>query len=482
MKTHKKQVVGNHPNTFSTTETSCNLTSDFWNNFFETVWEKKTFVKKIGFVTPPISPEDLFKVAVDMSDLHLDLYHGQNIRDGLGIRMTLDGKQLMHDYGHLLPKLTDGDFGGYRKRINRIFPGVSFVFQIDEIAMPSSMKVWTQDFLKGLYRSSGVMSTGHVWMFFFGDYSVTPKYGVHDHVTSTFSESGFYFPLVGKKEILTWTPSYANENTRLKGTLNFDDHLDASTSLLAESNGMMYWPSNRWHVGSSGGGDVSVAFGYRTLSDIYPMFLYSLADLGMFYPYLSFSIRAKLCKTIESFLLLKHIILLKCSARARENQVLNLPINPDDLQGCAKELPEGIKKLGRRANLRRYFGDHIEKVLSIFWLYHLSNLGVDSPNVAFSPLDLKPELQITKSPGVVLLWRQVDSETIILVADRYALEMPVSFSPMVEFVATRQVGQEAYYKELVDSVSTKKIPLQELEKQLVSLLTFLGESGTYTDS
>ncbi|MFT6044429.1 MAG: hypothetical protein ACI9WC_000126 [Arenicella sp.] len=461
----------------SNVEHHCGLTEKFWDKFVASVWEKETFVERKNFVTPPISEQELFECVVDMGIKHCQVSDvgGENS----DVRIYVGATEIKKNFAPIFPKLSDGDFAGYSKRVSKAVGGQSFSFVIDEIVMPESLKIWTHSFLKGMYRPLKSMSNGHMWSIFFGDYSTTP-YGVHDHSSQIYSESAFYFPIAGKKEMATWRPSYVNENPKLKWAHDCSEHLHEATRLLAEPGGMMYWPSDRWHIGSSKGGDVSIVLAVRAFTDIYPMFLHSIVNLDALSAYKPSGIRAKLLQFSESLLFLKHMALLKYSARARQNQVRDLPFDPDDLQGSARDIPEDLIKLGARFNIGLYFGKNIEKVLSIFWLYHLTNLGVESLNSPMSPICVKPSLKITKCPSAVLLWRHVDSDTIILMAGRHAHEIPAAYLLMVQFVAATQIGQEVLYNELVDSVAQQNISPHQLEKQLERLLNFLGEAGVFT--
>lgn len=456
----------------------CNLTSEFWNEFSKSTWEQKTFVKRNNFVTPPISEEELFQCVVDMSARYLKKSDVTEVAQVGELRVFVAGTQITQDNSHLLPKESDENFSGYSKRMEEILDGKQFAFVIDGLAMPKNMKIWTRQFIKGMYRPLGTISHGHFWSIFFGNYTTTP-FGVHVDSNLITAEGAFYFPLVGEKEMTTWKPSYVKENPDLNKSHDYSKHLEASTRLRAEAGGMLYWPSNRWHVGSSKGGDVSIVLGVKGFSDVYCDFIDLVMSSNMLSKYKPSGIRKWICPFFEFFLLLGHIKFLKHSNKARNNQVRNLPCDVDDLQGSAHEIPEGLKKIGRRLNLRLYFGKNIKKVISLFWLLHLTNLGVGSPNVPFPAIAYKPKLRIQKSEAVVLLWRQVDDKTIMFVADRYVHEISTQFISAVKAIADINLGQEFECDNLIDLMSVEGVSSQNVKQEVEDLLGFLGKSGAF---
>ncbi|MFT6044428.1 MAG: hypothetical protein ACI9WC_000125 [Arenicella sp.] len=452
------------------------LTLGFWKNFAESVWEKDTFVKTKDFLAPPISAEELFKCVVEMSIQHcLTRDAGGDQND---IRIYLESVEARKDYDHLLPKLSDSDFDGYSHRIRQDLHGRTFVFVIDQITMPKSLKIWTNNFLKGMYRPLGAISHANYWSISFGDYSTSPD-GVCNHSNALFSEGAFCFPIIGEKNVTVWDPAYVRDNPEVKGSRHYIKHIQEATHLSAGPGGMMYWPSDRWHTESSEGGDISMVLSVRGFSDVYLEFLGSITDLPMLFSYKPSGLRKWVCHFIEAFLLVAHVLLIKFSERARQNQIRSLPCDVDDLQASAQEIPEGLRKIGSRLNVRFYFGKNIEKALSAFWLFHLTNLGAESQNDPFPPIKLMPKLRIRRSAEIVLLWRQVDNKTLLLVADRYVHEIPSQFLPLIKYIAGIEVEQEIVYDNLVDLSSGIDCSPQESEDELSLLLKFLGESGTF---
>lgn len=483
MKTDIMQDTKTFSTEHSSPAISSGLTTDFWSKFSKSVWEKNTFVKRNNFVTPPISEPELFKCVVDMCVRHQKIMDETDAEQPWEIRIYVAGKEVAgkknsDDTKHLFPQASDESFSGYSKRMSEVLDGQSFVFVMDSIPMPENMKMWTNDFLKGMYRPLGSISQGHFWSLFFGDYVSTP-FGVHDHASLLTSEAAFYFPITGEKEMTTWKPSYIKENPDLDSSQDFDKHLEASTQLRAEAGGMMYWPSDRWHIGSSKGGDVSIVLAVKSFSDVYFDFIDFAMNGNMISKYEPSGIKKWLYSKIEKVLFGLHLFGLIGSEEARNNQSRNLPCDINDLQGSAHELPEAIKKIGRRPNVRRYFGNNVEKVLSAFWLLQLSNLGVESPNEPFPAISYVPKLRIQKTGSVVLLWRQVDSKDIILVADRYAHEMPLQFKSVVEAIANVKAGEECEYDDLVALMSGQDASSQDTQQEAEKLLNFLSTSGAF---
>lgn len=448
--------------------------SNFWGFFIKNNWEKKEFSQNNQLASLPISEENLFDILVAMSDEQMTGFE----RDGylcndIRLYMGDNTQKLNVGYFHLYPKKEDVNFTSYCNRVQQKLEGEEFSLVADTITMTPAMKAWSKEFLKGMYRPLKEISFGHLWSIFYGNYSTT-SYGVHDHNDILAAESAFYFPITGKKKMLTWHPSYVEKNPELKRSRDYSRHESASTVVSAESGGMMYWPSDRWHIGSSVGGDVSIVLGVRSFTDGYTIFANAFLD-GLFDAYIRSDTLGRYGKKWGVLFFWARRKWLGFSKKIREKQIRSFPFDPDNLQGCASVLPDDVKKVGRPFSF--VFGNDFEKVLSLFWLIHLSTLGLNCYEKSLPAFAPSPNLKIRRHLGVILLWRQVDTETILIVSDMFSCEAPVSLLPIIKVIANISEEEEIAYVGLVEK--TKEITTEPLEDALNKFVSFLVESRCF---
>jgi hypothetical protein len=457
----------------------CGLAPDFWHEFSQVVWEKETFVKASKFITPPISEGDLYRCVVDMCDEHRDIYSRLGERDSR-VRIYIAGIEQESNYFHILPNVKDKNFETYSRRVSRELGGIAFALTIDCISMPVELKAWTHDFLKGMYQPIRKISRGHFWSIFFGDYLTTP-YGVHDHSNNVLSEfeSGIYFPIRGMKKMEIWHPFYVNLHPEIKGSHNYKEHKEASTTLTAEPGGMIYWPSDRWHIGSSASGEVSIVLAVKVSKNVYASFIdeYFMSDL--FSSYTHSACRTIICEIIERLLYRIHIFFLSHSTRLRKSQISELHFDPNDLQGSAAVIPDAIRKIGKRSNIRLLFGRNVERALTAFWLIHLTTLGVLSFNKPDVEINYSQNLRIVRNPGVPIIWRQVDATTIIVAADRYCHEISILFLTLIKYIANVEEGRELCVDKLMHLIEKQQTCFGNIQAIRNNLLIFLGRSGAF---
>ncbi|NJO94483.1 MAG: hypothetical protein HC820_09425 [Hydrococcus sp. RM1_1_31] len=204
---------------------------------------------KNSFIDPPITADKLFSIIIN----------DFNIKNNslVAKRFYLERNKQKLEESDFYPKLEDGSFISYNRRINSLCDGKEYVLIIDGLLVNSSLWNWTYKFLQNLYNSLGHLNYGHSYSIFYGNYSKTP-FGVHDHnYPGEPTQSAFYFPIEGSKSMRIWTPEIVKRNKKLRGSIQYEEFIEDSTLLEAEAGGMLYWPSDRWHIGDSKGGDVS---------------------------------------------------------------------------------------------------------------------------------------------------------------------------------------------------------------------------------
>lgn len=450
------------------------LSPAFWRNFVSNNWEKRTFAQSRQLTAVPITSDELFDTMVTMSKEHEE----QGVYD---IRMYVEGEEVESDYYRLLPKASDKGFSEYRSRVIEAIDGKEFALVADCIEMPTSLRVWTYSFLKGMYGPLKGISTGHFWSIFFGSYTTTP-YGVHDHTESVFAESAFYFPLRGKKEMRTWESSYVERNPEIKGSKDYQVYEHASDLLSAQQGGMMYWPSDRWHVGSSKGGDVSIVLAVKTFADVFAFMCFSIIS-GSYDSYFHSKIKRRFAKVMAQLYMMYQLCSIKMSKRARRRQIRNLPFDPENLQSSAENVPE---RLSRLKPLFFFLGRNTERVFARFWLLHLTLLGMEpSYSTKKVPSTKTPQnLVITRNEGIPILWTQLNQDLIMVAANESTCELPVSLIAVVKRLANSSDGQKFTYQGLMNMEQLEGADQSELDsivKHRCALVNFLGASGAFRD-
>lgn len=448
--------------------------SEFWDFFIKNNWEKNEFSQNDQLISPPLSEDHLFDILVAMSDEQITAFERYGyICNAVRLYIGDNTRELNSGYFHLYPKKEDVNFRSYYDRVQQNLGEEEFALVVDVITMSPALKAWSKEFLKSMYRPLKAISFGHLWSIFYGNYSTT-SYGVHDHNDVVAAESAFYFPITGKKKMLTWHPDYVKQNPELKQSRNYSKHESASTVVSAESRGMMYWPSDRWHIGSSVGGDVSIVLGVRSFTDGYIIFAHAFLD-GLFDAYVRSDTLGRYGKKWGKLFFWVRKKWLRFSKKSREKQIRSFPFDPDNIQACTSALPVDVKKVGKPFSF--VFGDNFEKVLSLFWLIHLSTLGLDCYEKNLPAFTPSLSLKMRRHLGVILLWRQVDIKTILIVSDMFSCEAPVFLLPIIKIIASTSENEEVVYAELVEK--TKEITTEPFEEALSNLVSFLVESRCF---
>lgn len=440
----------------------------FWDLFSNSIWEKSTFSQKVDFISSPLSECELFNLVVEICN---DYIAGRD--SSTGVRFYVNGVEPKFKFAHLLPSSNDYRFFNYKERLRQELDGQSFVLIIDGLTMTPKLKSWTNNFLISVYRPIKKMNLGHFWSFFFGDYSSTP-FGVHEHSDEKGSESAFYFPVKGKKEMRTWTPDYVKKNQDLMYSKEFEDHKDNSTLLSAEAGGMIYWPSDRWHVGSSRGGDVSMVLAIRARSDLYFDWLRA-HKLGLFDEYIPYKRSSNVNKILITIIEGLCRVITYYRKKNNPHRDYSLPFNPDNLQASATDIPLELKTISKIF----YFAyrKNLARVLTKFWLIHLATLGVASFERPKKEIELAQFLEIEKVKETIILWRQVDPSYILVVVGFYSCELPIRFIKLVKALAE---NTKTLRINIVDIKSLcAKLPSEEYDVELANFLKFLGTSGAF---
>lgn len=220
-------------------------TPDFWRDFATRCWEKKGCSFPQGFAFPGApSEEELFELTVRACWQ----------REPLGRPRVFFDQQGSPDRA-LWPTPEDRGFARYEERIRRQNGGRSFLLVVNNL-QAFDVERWNsvRRLLRPLFDEVGIPSWNVELSVFVGTYPRTP-FGVHKDTASV-----MHFPVIGTKRMRTWTSAFVEQHPGLKGTVEYSEFLAGSDLLEAGPGGMLYWPSDSWHVGE-GSGELSVTWG-----------------------------------------------------------------------------------------------------------------------------------------------------------------------------------------------------------------------------
>lgn len=243
-------------------------TGAFWDAFGREHWERRPRSGQDVLTLPPA--EVWFDAVVravsgDVPRLgarHIALGHvaklaGVHYRPaGVMTRFTSAGRSSWRVPARLRPRREDGGFAGYHARVTaELARGggdghYGLIVNNPELISPELAR-WARAFVAPLYRRAGMNNSGNYLALFIGNYLRTP-FGVHWDPESVFS-----VPVVGRKAMRTW-PSRAPELEGIRHRRAYPP--DGSQLMEAEPGGVLYWPSDAWHIAESEGElSVSVA-------------------------------------------------------------------------------------------------------------------------------------------------------------------------------------------------------------------------------
>ncbi|MBD2533808.1 hypothetical protein H6G97_31340 [Nostoc flagelliforme FACHB-838] len=474
------------------------LSQQFWSKFALNNWEKDNLAIKHSFISPPVASDELFKIVVNdfntADDVHdrTRFYIGEKLQE-------LDKSDIR------LPQKEDASFASYNQRISTMLNGQEYALVIDAIKVNDVLWDWTYDFLQSLYKSLGYISYGHFYSIFYGNYQVTP-FGVHFHFNP--AESAFYFPINGGKSMRTWTPEFVNKHPKLKGAKNYQDFLESSTLLQAEPGGMIYWPSDRWHVGDSRGGDVSIVLAINTSSDLVMQlsqmicdevkYLYGDSIKGFFFKRITQALAQwhslneemkilggdsfkgyPVSPLIRAGIGLLSLILSIIPSRQITTKSF---FNPDDLQESAEKIPESIQLAAKKF---KWIVDSIivERASTKLWLTMLTCYGFwplsVSQIISDKKVVLTNESSIQVFPKRKILFRQVDRNNTFVFVNGIGIN--VTSHPIfpliikkINSVEIQNVVEILQFSRTVVDDSNNNCQIADILKFLEELLLYRG--------
>ena len=188
--------------------------------------------------------------AQDAFDMSLECVKSRRETGHRYVRLYVDNKLIQNErsLNRWFPKAADQNFFGYRDRMSQQLNGKEYYFVVGDLhASDRSFYHRLIDFAEELAQFVGRSRRRVDTQLFVGNASRTP-FGIHNDAAGV-----FHIPLVGTKKMRFWNEDYVKHNPTVKYQLDFQEHLEGSTSLEAEPGEMLYWPSRLWHIAESNG-------------------------------------------------------------------------------------------------------------------------------------------------------------------------------------------------------------------------------------
>jgi hypothetical protein len=319
----------------------------FWQHLVQTDWEKRS-------TSWECMPPSLWRLNAQ-EIFHLLTSCGERIADN-EVRTYLhraDGtvwQLCTKPAPEVLPMRADGSLKGYHERMRRAVPrGDGYSIFVNEIIRHDPI-AWTsvRDFVRGLIQHIGLPTRGFDSGIGMGQYDFTP-FGLHVDP----GRSAFVLPIAGRKHFRIWPASYVRQHPELvRSHGDYGPLVNDSLMLEAGPGGLMYWPSDAWHI-AEGANDgeftVMVAIG-------------ALLGTGHMLP--------------------------------------AVPCDVDNLQKSAEHMPDGFEATIEGTHIKKR-GATAEQV----WMAFLSGLGLRHP----MPMrrDALPGERLQAQRRYPILWRQL---------------------------------------------------------------------------
>lgn len=204
-----------------------------WEVFVDKYWKRSPVLYK-SVADPPFDEAEVFSAAVNSGSR------------SQSTQLTIEQFQQDSSTGYL-PNADDADFDGYVDRMAKSLDGRRYALIVNGFhAFDFAMWCRERDFYAGLWRHVGLPLTSAITTMFHGNYDHSPV-GVHKDRFAT-----FMFGLRGAKRMRFWPqrPWTSDVST----VVDYDEFLPQSFVAEVFPGDLLYWPSDYYHVGESGGG------------------------------------------------------------------------------------------------------------------------------------------------------------------------------------------------------------------------------------
>jgi hypothetical protein len=352
--------------------------SAFWETFVAEHWCRSTLAIERGFTDLPLDPQALFKATLAACN---------RCDWGSGVRLFLGAERQDLEASHeLLPRPEDGSLEGYDRRMRQGLGHEDYSLVINNLEIFSfDLWSWSRGFLRSLFSRAGMNNLGIYYALYIGKYRTT-FLGIHRD-----PESVFHLPVIGRKRIRTWLPSYVEQHPELRSATRYEDHLDASVLLAAGPGGMLYWPAELWHVGENDENfTASLALSLLTISPTDPLFTVYLRCL--------YQAQGELPSSGTRF---------------------QYPFNPEDLQDTGDHPPESLLRFGRSM-----VGLYSEESLRRLWLRLTTGYGFFNTPRPLEDVSIDEDEMLQGDPEYPIVWAQGINGVVDVSVNGKLLQLP----------------------------------------------------------
>ena len=215
----------------------------FWQDLVETHWEKQS--TSFDGIPPSLwrlDAQEIFRLLTWCGE-HIA---ANEVRSYLHRSDKTVWQQCTKPEPHVLPMKADGSLAGYHERMRRAIPrGDGYSIFVNEVIRHDHI-AWTcvRDFVRGLVQHVGLPTRGFDSGVGLGQYDFTP-FGLHVDP----GRSAFVLPVAGRKHFRIWPADYVQQHPELiRSHGNYGALVKDSLVVEAGPGGMLYWPSDAWHI------------------------------------------------------------------------------------------------------------------------------------------------------------------------------------------------------------------------------------------
>ncbi|MBT8216518.1 MAG: cupin domain-containing protein [Acidimicrobiia bacterium] len=216
--------------------------AEFWEAFARTHWEREPLQQAPGGDLLPVDEAAVFDIL--LACLTPGVQSGVNLTLHTLSEGDVSARATKEVPAPWLPLRTDGSLAGYRDRLVDVAAGRRYCLVVGQVIKNVEHWFAARDFWSGLCNEVGLPWGRIVHTLFLGNYSTTP-FGAHDHPAGV-----FVFPISGRKRMRIWRGAYVRQCADFD-PFDYAEHRESSTLLEAGPGGLIYWPSDVWHVAES---------------------------------------------------------------------------------------------------------------------------------------------------------------------------------------------------------------------------------------
>ncbi len=322
--------------------------SRFWRQLVEAHWEKQSAAfDRVPESLWRLDEAEVFRLLTwcseHMNESAVRYYH---------TRADRTVWELLRPHPEVLPTRADGSLAAFHERMRGDVPSADgySIFVNNVVRHDHVTWLGVRDFVRELVQCAGLPLHGFNAGIGLGQYDYTP-FGVH--VDS--GRSAFVQPIVGRKRFRIWPGRYIRQHPELiRARGNYSGLEQDSLQLETGAGGLVYWPSDAWHLAEAANGEFNV-----------------MLAIGAF-----------------------------VGGKRGDAEPGAVPCDIDNLQKSAEALPDGFVAAAKGSDLckRGATAEHI-------WVAYLSGLGLQYPVPPRN--DALPQARLQIQQTWPILWRRL---------------------------------------------------------------------------